>query len=125
MRSDRFRRGHSCSGEARASLAEDPAITHVGTIHCETSTGIPNPVPELGRIVSEMGRVFIVDAMSSFGGIPMDLAADQIDFLISSANKCIQGVPRFAFVMARRNLLEAAEGCARSVSINEITGTSY
>jgi 2-aminoethylphosphonate-pyruvate transaminase len=102
----------------RAALAEDPAITHVGTIHCETSTGILNPVPELGRIVSEMGRVFIVDAMSSFGGIAIDLAADKIDFLISSANKCIQGVPGFAFVLARRDLLEAAEGCARSVSLD-------
>lgn len=102
----------------RAALAEDPAITHVGTIHCETSTGILNPVAELGRTVREMGRVFIVDAMSSFGGIPMDLAADKIDFLISSANKCIQGVPGFAFVLARRDLLEAAEGCARSVSLD-------
>jgi 2-aminoethylphosphonate-pyruvate transaminase len=102
----------------RALLAEDPAITHVGMIHCETSTGILNPVAELGRTVSEMGRVFIVDAMSSFGGIPMDLAADKIDFLISSANKCIQGVPGFGFVLARRDLLEAAEGCARSVSLD-------
>jgi 2-aminoethylphosphonate-pyruvate transaminase len=102
----------------RAALAEDPAITHVGAIHCETSTGILNPVPELGRAVREMGRVFIVDAMSSFAGIPIDLAADKIDFLISSANKCIQGVPGFAFVLARRDLLEAAEGCARSVSLD-------
>lgn len=106
------------TNRVRAALAEDPAITHVGTIHCETSTGILNPVAELGRTVREMGRVFIVDAMSSFGGIPMDLAADKIDFLISSANKCIQGVPGFAFVLARRDLLEAAEGCARSVSLD-------
>jgi 2-aminoethylphosphonate-pyruvate transaminase len=102
----------------RAALAEDPAITHMGAIHCETSTGILNPVAELGRVVGEMGRVFIVDAMSSFGGIPIDLAADNIDFLISSANKCIQGVPGFGFVLARRDLLEAAEGCARSVSLD-------
>jgi 2-aminoethylphosphonate-pyruvate transaminase len=102
----------------RAAFAEDPAITHVGTVHCETSTGILNPVAELGRTVSEMGRIFIVDAMSSFGGIPMDLAADKIDFLISSANKCIQGVPGFAFVLGRRDLLEAAEGCARSMSLD-------
>jgi 2-aminoethylphosphonate-pyruvate transaminase len=106
------------TNRVRALLAEDPAITHVGTIHCETSTGILNPVAELGHAVSEMGRVFIVDAMSSFGGIPIDLAADKIDFLISSANKCIQGVPGFAFVLARRDLLEAAEGCARSVSLD-------
>lgn len=102
----------------RAALTGDTAITHVGTTHCETSTGILNPVAELGRSVGEMGRVFIVDAMSSFGGIPMDVAAHKIDFLISSANKCIQGVPGFGFVLARRDLLEAAEGCARSVSLD-------
>ena len=105
----------------RTSLAGNPAITHVGSIHCETSTGIVNPVADLGRTVAELGRTFIVDAMSSFGGIPTDLAADRIDFLISSANKCIQGVPGFAFVLARRNLLEAAEGCARSVSLDLLT----
>jgi 2-aminoethylphosphonate-pyruvate transaminase len=102
----------------RMALARDAAITHVGTIHCETSTGILNPVSELGHAVHELGRTFIVDAMSSFGGIPIDLAADKIDFLISSANKCIQGVPGFAFVLARRDLLEAAEGRARSVSLD-------
>jgi 2-aminoethylphosphonate-pyruvate transaminase len=101
-----------------AALAEDRAITHVGMIHCETSTGILNRVAELGHTVSNMGRVFIVDAMSSFGGIPIDLAANKIDFLISSANKCIQGVPGFAFVLARRDLLEAAADCARSLSLD-------
>jgi 2-aminoethylphosphonate-pyruvate transaminase len=101
-----------------AALSNDPAITHVGTIHCETSTGILNSVADLGHTVRKLGRTFIVDAMSSFGGIPMNLAADNIDFLISSANKCIQGVPGFAFVLARRDLLLAAEGCARSVSLD-------
>jgi 2-aminoethylphosphonate-pyruvate transaminase len=102
----------------RLTLAKDQAITHVGAIHCETSTGILNPVAELGHTVNESGRTFIVDAMSSFGGIPMNLAADKIDFLISSANKCIQGVPGFAFVLARTALLRAAESCARSVSLD-------
>lgn len=102
----------------RQTLAENPTITHVGTVHCETSTGILNPVDELGRAVRESGRIFIVDAMSSFGGIPIDIAGNCIDFLVSSANKCIQGVPGFAFVVARRDLLQAAEGCARSVSLN-------
>jgi len=99
------------------ALAADPAITHVGTIHCETSTGILNPVAELGRTVSEMGRVFIVDAMSSFGGIAMDLAADRIDFLISSANKCIQGVPGFGFVLARRDLRRTIRGGSKSGAV--------
>jgi 2-aminoethylphosphonate-pyruvate transaminase len=102
----------------RQALAEDPAITHVGTIHCETSTGILNPVAELGCAVRELGRIFIVDAMSSFGGIPIDISGNKIDFLVSSANKCIQGVPGFAFVLARRDLLQATEGYARSVSLD-------
>jgi 2-aminoethylphosphonate-pyruvate transaminase len=102
----------------RAALEEDPAITHVGTIHCETSTGILNPIAELGHAMRESGRIFIVDAMSSFGGIPIDIAGNKIDFLVSSANKCIQGVPGFGFVVARRDLLLASEGCARSLSLD-------
>jgi len=102
----------------RRALVEDPAISHVATVHCETSTGIVNPIAELGRIVRSGGRLFMVDAMSSFGGIPIDIAGEQIDVLVSSANKCIQGVPGFAFVLARRDLLQAAEGCARSVSLD-------
>jgi len=102
----------------RARLAKDPTVTHVGTVHCETSTGILNPLAELGRAVRERGGIFIVDAMSSFGGIPIDIARDNVDFLVSSANKCIQGVPGFAFVLGRRDLLQAADGCARSLSLD-------
>lgn len=102
----------------RAEVAADPAITHVGTVHCETSTGILNPIAELGHAMRELRRAYIVDAMSSFGGIPIDIAADKIDFLVSSANKCIQGVAGFAFVLARRDLLQASQGCARSLSLD-------
>lgn len=104
--------------EARQALARDRAITHVGTIHCETSTGIMNPVREIGGVVKEQGRVFIVDAMSSFAGMPMEVGSWGIDFLVSSANKCVQGVPGFAFVLARRELLLEAEDRARSVSLD-------
>jgi 2-aminoethylphosphonate-pyruvate transaminase len=100
------------------ALRRDPTITHVGSVHCETSTGMMNPVHEIGGVVNEMGRVFIVDAMSSFGGVPMDLAASHIDFLVSSANKCLQGVPGFGFALARRDLLMAAEGRSRSLSLD-------
>jgi len=100
------------------ALARDPAITHVGTIHCETSTGIMNPVGGIGSVVKEHGRVFIVDAMSSFGGVPIHVADSGIDFLVSSANKCIQGVPGFGFVLARRDLLISSEGRARSLSLD-------
>jgi 2-aminoethylphosphonate-pyruvate transaminase len=106
------------ASDARRVLLRDAAITHVGMIHCETSTGIMNSVHEIGRAVKDMGRVFLVDAISSFGGVPIDLAASNIDFLVSSANKCIQGVPGFGFVLARRDFLRAAEGRARSLSLD-------
>jgi len=107
--------------EARQALARDRAITHVGTIHCETSTGIMNPVREIGSVVKEQGRAFIVDAMSSFAGMPMGVVSWGIDFLVSSANKCVQGVPGFAFVLARRELLLEAEDRARSVSLDLVS----
>ena len=100
------------------ALGRDPATTHVGMIHCETTTGILNPVQEIGGLVRKLRRIFIVDAMSSFGGIPMEIRAWGIDFLISSANKCIQGVPGFSFVLARRDLLRESESRARSVSLD-------
>jgi 2-aminoethylphosphonate-pyruvate transaminase len=99
-------------------LADDPTITHVLAVHCETTTGILNPIDALGAVVKRHNRVFIVDAMSSFGAIPIDFAVCGIDYLISSANKCIEGVPGFSFVFARRADLEATEGWARSLSLD-------
>jgi 2-aminoethylphosphonate-pyruvate transaminase len=77
-----------------------------------------NPLEEVARIVNAHEKVFLVDAMSSFGGIPIDMAELGIDFLVSSANKCIQGVPGFGFVVARTDALEATEGNARSLSLD-------
>jgi 2-aminoethylphosphonate-pyruvate transaminase len=99
-------------------LAASPGITHVAAIHCETTTGIVNPIEEIGAVVERAGAVYIVDAMSSFGAIPVDLAAARIDFLIASANKCIEGVPGFAFVLARRGRLLKAKGRARTLSLD-------
>jgi 2-aminoethylphosphonate-pyruvate transaminase len=99
-------------------LGERAAITHVAVIHCETTTGIVNPIAEIGEKVASAGAAYIVDAMSSFGAIPIDLAAVHADFLISSANKCIEGVPGFGFVLARRSQLIAAKGCARTLSLD-------
>src|SRR5271157_2205212 len=107
--------------EARQALARDRAITHVGTIHCETSTGIMNPVREIGEVVKDQGRVFIVDAMSSFAGMPLGVGSWGIDFLVSSANKCVQGVPGFGFVLARRELLLKAKNRARSLSLDLVS----
>lgn len=99
-------------------LLEDDSITHVACVHCETTTGILNPIEQIGRLVKAKQKVWIVDAMSSFAGVPMDIAALEIDFLISSANKCIQGVPGFGFVIAKKALLEQCQGRARSVSLD-------
>ncbi len=104
--------------EINDTLAQDPAITHVAVVHCETTTGIINQVEEIGEIVRRNGRVYFVDAMSSFGAIPLNLAEAKIDFLVSSANKCIEGVPGFSFALARRDALLAADGYARSVSLD-------
>jgi aspartate aminotransferase-like enzyme len=99
-------------------LAADRRISHVAMVHCETTTGILNPLAELAQVVKVAGRLLIVDAMSSFGGISMDAAELGIDYLISSANKCIQGVPGFAFVIARRAELLKCAGNARSLCLD-------
>ena len=88
--------------ELKRVLQTDSQITNVAVVHCETTTGILNPIEQIGPIVKEASRILIVDAMSSFGAIPIDIEAIGIDYLISSANKCIEGVPGFSFVFARR-----------------------
>ncbi len=105
-------------GQVEQMLAGDTAITHVAMVHCETTTGMLNPVEAVGEIVRRLGRVFILDAMSSFGGIPMSMELTGAHYLISSANKCIQGVPGFGFVVADRAMLEATEGWSRSHSLD-------
>ncbi|HEH9428583.1 TPA: 2-aminoethylphosphonate--pyruvate transaminase [Aeromonas sobria] len=101
-----------------AMLARHPEITHLAMVHCETTTGMLNPLDEVAELCQRRGIRLIVDAMSSFGGIPIDMGRLGIEFLISSANKCIQGVPGFGFVIARRAALAACAGRARSVSLD-------
>jgi 2-aminoethylphosphonate-pyruvate transaminase len=99
-------------------LAGDPAVTHVAVVHCETTTGLLNPIDSIGRVAKRHGKTYVVDAMSSFGGMPIDITACGIDFLVSSSNKCIEGVPGFSFVLCRRDALFASEGWARSLSLD-------
>jgi 2-aminoethylphosphonate-pyruvate transaminase len=99
-------------------LSQHPDITHVACIHSETTTGLFNPITEIGAICKQAGKVFIVDAMSSFGGVQMDIKAMQIDFLVSSSNKCIEGVPGFSFVLCKKSELMKAKGQARSLSLD-------
>ncbi|MEX1254133.1 MAG: 2-aminoethylphosphonate--pyruvate transaminase [Dehalococcoidia bacterium] len=100
------------AADVDAALAADGSITHAIAVHCETTTGILNPIDEIGRAVKARGRTYIVDAMSSFAAMRIHVAGSGIDYLISSANKCIEGVPGFSFVLARRDALLASEGLA-------------
>ncbi len=104
--------------DIEAALSEDDAITHVAIVHCETTTGMLNPIDDFAALAKKYGKVVILDAMSSFGGIPMDIGEMGVDFLISSANKCIQGVPGFGFVIAKQAELEKCQGQARSLSLD-------
>lgn len=99
-------------------LDADPSITHVSMVHSETTTGILNDIEAVGQVVKERGRTFIVDAMSSFGGVDIPVKDWGIDFLVSSANKCIQGVPGFSFIIANKEKLIASEGKARSLALD-------
>ena len=104
--------------EVAAALEQDPAITHVVVVHCETSSGILNPVSEISEAVYAAGRKLLIDSMSAFGAIPLNVNEIRYEALVSSANKCIEGVPGFGFVIARRSELEAARGNAHSLSLD-------
>lgn len=104
--------------EVRKILQEDPGITHIVMVHCETTTGILNPIEMISKLSKEFEKTLIIDAMSSFGGMEINVPELGIDYLISSANKCIQGVPGFAFVVARLEKLIACEGNSQSLSLD-------
>ena len=104
--------------EVARLLAEDPAITQVIAVHCETSSGILNPVEEIAAATANAGRKLLVDAMSSFGAVPLDLAGMGCEAIVSSANKCIEGVPGFGFVIARKTALAAAKSRSHSLSLD-------
>lgn len=102
-----------------AQILEDhPEITHVSMVHSETTSGILNDIEAVSRVAKEHGCTMIVDAMSSFGGVDIPVGDWGIDFLISSANKCIQGVPGFSFIIANKQKLIESKGKARSLSLD-------
>ena len=100
------------------ALWADSELTHVALVHCETTTGILNPAEEVGAVCRRHGKVYILDAMSSFAGIPLSVEGTGFHYLIASSNKCIQGVPGFAFVIAHRPTFEQTAGWARSLSLD-------
>lgn len=101
-----------------AALVADPAITHVAQVHCETGTGILNPLADIAAAVARQGRELIVDAMSSFAAIDIDLRTTPITALVAASGKCLEGVPGMAFVIARKTALEAAAGNSHSLAMD-------
>lgn len=104
--------------EVAAALDADPDISHVVVVHCETSSGILNPVAEISQAVYAKGRKLLVDSMSAFGAIPLDVSDIRYEAMVSSANKCIEGVPGFGFVIARASELAAVGGRCHSLSLD-------
>ncbi len=101
-----------------AALAGDPAITHVVVVHCETTSGVLNPIGEIAAVTARHGRSLLIDAMSAFGAIPLDASRTPFDAAVASANKCLEGVPGMGFAIIRRAALEAAKGNAPSLSLD-------
>ena len=99
-------------------LREDPSVTHVALVHCETSTGILNPLVEIAEGVARAGRHLIVDAMSSFGALPIDARRLPFDALIAASGKCIEGPPGMGFAFVRRDVLERCAGNSTSLSLD-------
>jgi 2-aminoethylphosphonate--pyruvate transaminase/phosphonoacetaldehyde hydrolase len=99
-------------------LAAHPEVTHFAMVHCETTTGILNPIETIIPALADKGIVTIVDAMSSFGGVPIDLERLNVDYLVTSSNKCVQGVPGFSIVLAKKATLATTAGNARSLALD-------
>lgn len=104
--------------EVAEALNADPAITHVVVVHCETSSGILNPIEEISVATYAAGRKLLIDSMSAFGAIPLEMDQVRCEAFVSSANKCIEGVPGFGFVVARKSALMAAGGNCHSLSLD-------
>ena len=100
------------------ALKSSPDITHVSVVHCETTTGILNPVESIGKMVAAYNKTFIVDAMSSFGACEIEAGPCEIGYLISSSNKCIEGIPGFSFVIAKKTELARCKDQSRTLSLN-------
>jgi 2-aminoethylphosphonate-pyruvate transaminase len=101
-----------------AALARDPGVTHVVVVHCETTSGVLNPVEEIAAVTARHGRRLLVDAMSALGAIPLDVRRMSVDAVAASANKCLEGVPGVGFAIIRREALEEARGQAPSLSLD-------
>ncbi len=99
-------------------LRETPAITHVFAAHCETTSGILNPIEQIAALCARHGRRLLIDAMSAFGALELDARATPFDAVAASANKCLEGVPGLGFVVCRREALDETAGNATTLSLD-------
>ena len=99
-------------------IIENSEATHIVMVHCETTTGILNNIAEIAEFCKSNNKIFLVDAMSSYGGIPIDFAKNNIAFLVSSSNKCIQGVPGFSFIICKKEAIKGCKGVSHSLSLD-------
>ncbi len=106
------------ASDVAKALDQDKSISHVWLTHIETSTGMQNPVPDIARVVKARGRVMMVDATSSFGGVALDVVECGIDVLVSTADRCLEGIPGLSFVIAQHPNLEAANGQCHSLALD-------
>ena len=104
--------------ELEAKLTADPSITHVGFIHCETGTGVANPLQAVADICAKHGKGLIVDAMSSFAALPIDAREVKFDALVAASGKCLEGVPGMGFVFIRKAVIDAAAGNSHSLAMD-------
>ncbi len=102
----------------KKKLNSDLDITNVVLVHCETSSGILNPIKKISQIVKSYKKSLLIDSMSAFGAIPIDYAEIEFDALVSSANKCIEGVPGFGFVLVKQSVLEKSKYNSHSLSLD-------
>jgi 2-aminoethylphosphonate-pyruvate transaminase len=100
------------------ALRADPGLTQVALVHCETTTGLLNPLAEVAEVVAAAGRRLLLDAMSSFGAIGIDLRAVPATAVMASSNKCLEGVPGIGFALIERTILAGCAGVSPSVSLD-------
>ena len=101
-----------------AVLKRSKAITHVFAVHCETTSGILNPVHEIGGLAARYGKSYLIDSMSAFGALPLDAEKAHADAIAASSNKCIEGVPGLGFVVARKSVLPGLKGNATTLTLD-------
>lgn len=99
-------------------LQATPRITHIFAVHCETTSGILNPIRDIGALAQKYGKSFLLDSMSAFGALPLDAKAIAVDAIAASSNKCIEGVPGLGFVICRKAALEQTGGNATTLVLD-------